>query len=118
MYGLRRIAILLLACLGLLAAGGGLLWLATATGLAKTEIVASSEMAPGYEAGDLLVTAAQPGADAADEAGQVTLRLPVVGGIVSAIGEPRFAIPTAAGVLLLAAVVMISAAPAAPARRA
>lgn len=46
-----------------------------------------------------------------------TMRVPVVGGVVAAATEPRYAVPALAGVLLLGAVVLVGGAPAAPVRR-
>lgn len=46
-----------------------------------------------------------------------TLRVPVVGGVVAAAFEPRYAIPALAGVLLLGAVALVGGAPPAPVSR-
>lgn len=47
-----------------------------------------------------------------------SLRVPVVGGVVSTMLQPSYAIPALAVVLLLGAVVLVGRAPAAPVRRA
>lgn len=69
-----------------------------------------------------VAAAARAGGDASEQrmgsqAWAPTMRLPLVGGITSAIVEPGYGIPLAAGALLLAAVVVIGRAPAPPVRR-
>lgn len=167
MRALRSIAIILLACVGLVAATGAVLWSASLAGLARAEVVSTSAMAPSFDAGDLTIVTKRPAAEvtvgdvmsvrgagaaaghleqvvsiapasadtwtvvtAARSEGSTTertigteiwapsLRVPVVGGIVSVMLQPSYAIPALAVVLLLGAVVLVGRAPSAPVRRA
>lgn len=166
MRALRTIALILLACLGVVAATGAVLWSASLAGLARAEVVATDAMAPDFAAGDLVIVtrvdaaevragdvvsvpsattggsrlervvaieavaperwsvstaAGTAGAPSAHDLGELgwapSLRLPVVGGIASAVIEPAYAIPLAAGVLLLVTVALLGRAPTAPVRR-
>lgn len=67
-------------------------------------------------------TAARVGASASEhtvgtESWTPSARVPVVGGLLEAMVEPAYAIPSLALLLLLAAVVLVGRAPALPARR-
>lgn len=55
MRALRRIAIVLLSCLGIVLAAAAVLWGGSLAGLARGEVVATSALGPDYTAGDLVV---------------------------------------------------------------
>lgn len=166
MRALRTIALVLLACLGVIAATGAVLWSASLAGLARAEVVATDAMAPDYAAGDLVIVtrveaaqvregdvvsvpstagggtrlervmaveavapdrwsvetaASSAGVPSEHELGAKgwapSLRVPAVGGVASAFLEPAYAIPLAAGVLLLVTVALLGRAPSAPVHR-
>lgn len=166
MRSLRTIAIVVLACVGLVVAAGVVLWGGSLAGLARADVVTTGAMEPNYAAGDLVIATTTPasgispgdivsvrtiGADAAHLAQVVSatqtdaeawtvvtampttgvttehsigaemwapsLRIPVVGGIVSTMLEPAYLVPAIAVLLLLGAVVLVGRAPAAPVRR-
>lgn len=166
MRALRRIAIIMLVCVGVVAAAGAVLWSGSLAGLARAEVVSTGAMAPSFESGDLVIVTARPAAElaagdivsvrspgagaghlervvsiapasadtwtvvtAARSAGSTTehtigtevwapsVRVPAIGGVVSTMLQPSYAIPALAVVLLLGAVVLVGRAPSAPVRR-
>lgn len=63
MHALRSAALILLAALGIIAASGAVLWSGSIAGLARVETVATSALAPSFEAGDLVLSTTVPSAD-------------------------------------------------------